>query len=146
MAPHRKLPIHPDIVVLRPERKALAVWLGNRRRRGLPEGCYGLWKMLAPLAQAKSLQSIRARAKEAAAISAANNRIRPEWCSEKTWKRWRAYQRMVSAGIPLEDYIDPVKRAEWKHKAGIRSGGTRRQRAEEILLRKGLHPSQRKAS
>ena len=93
-----------------------------------------------------SLVFLRARAKEAAAISAANNRIRPEWCSEKTWKRWRAYQRMVSAGIPLEDYIDPVKRAEWKHKSGIRSGGTRRQRAEEILLRKGLHPSQRKAS
>jgi len=144
--PRPPLPIHPALFVGRSERKAFAVWLGTRRKRGLPPACYGLWKWLAPIGQAKGLEAIRARSKEAAAISAANNRKRPAWCSTKLWRRWKSYQRMVSAGIPLDVYADPVQRAEWKHKAGIRSAGTRQTRAEEILLRKGLHPSQRRAA
>lgn len=142
--PNPPLPIHPALFVGRSERKAFAVWLGSRRKHRLPPACYGLWKWLAPIGHLRGLEAIRSQSREAAAISAANRRARPEWCSETTWRRWRAYQRMVCAGIPLEVYADPVQRAAWKHKAGIRSAGTRAARAEEILLRKGLHPSQRR--
>jgi hypothetical protein len=141
----RTLPMHPPYASIS-ERKAFAVWLGSRRKRGLPLGCYGLWKWLAPIAQAKGLEVIRTMAKEAGRISAANNRKRPAWCSKRLWKAWRGYQREVCAGIPLEVYADPLQRMEWKAKAGIRSRGTRRQRVEELLMRKGLHPSQRRAA
>jgi hypothetical protein len=142
--PRPPLPIHPALFVGRGERKAFAVWLGTRRKRGLPEVCYGFWKWLAPIGQARGLAAIRAKAKETAAISGANNRKRPAWCSERLWKAWRGYQREVCAGIPLEVYADPLQRMEWKAKAGIRSRGTRKQRIEELLMRKGLHPSQRR--
>ena len=52
---------------------------------------------------------------------------------------------MVCSGITLDAYADPVKRAAWKAKARIRTGG-RKARMDELLLRNGLHPSQRKVA
>lgn len=141
--PRPPLPIHPALFVGRSERKAFAVWLGSRRKRGLPPVCYGLWKWLAPIGQARGLAAIRAQSKEAAAISAANNRKRPTWCSNVLWRRWKEYRRKVCGDIPLEVYADPFCFAEWKHARRI---GPVRARSEALLLRKGLHPSQRRAA
>lgn len=127
-------------MILRPERKALACWLMARRQKGLPEGCYGIWKWLARVNEANNLVAFKAASKSAAAISGAKSRKRPAWCTTKMWDRWRSYQREVCAGIPLEVYADPVQREAWKEKAGIRRPMTRKQKAEALLRRKGLQP------
>ena len=132
------LPVHPAMKLEDRERKNFATWLYYRRKIGLPDACYGIYKVTARDNQLWSLKYNHENNKG----KIAHNRKRPLWCSCCTWKNWQAYRREMHAGIPLEDYIDPVKRKAWRKKALLReiTPAEARQAAVELLKRKGLAP------
>ena len=114
------------------------MWLYYRRKRGLPEGCYGIYLATREANLKATQMQLRGAQRGITPVT----KKRPAWCSEATWRAFRAYRDQVHAGIPLEVYVDPVKRAAWKRKGLLReiTPAEARQAAVELLKRKGLAP------
>jgi hypothetical protein len=127
--------IHPFYKLSKYSRNGFQKWRHYHLTRDVDPGCYGFFL----LAQATRGQRAAQAAKMIQPKGAESVRVRPPWCSRKTWKNWRGYQREIACGIPLEDYADPVKRKAWLGKR-IARDLTPREAAEALLRRKGFAP------